>query len=335
MTSTNANGTKTKQVALVGAGGIGSRLIQSIVRLAAEHPNTMFELTAVDPSEASLSVAEQRAGEAGGPLNNLSVSFSTSPEALPKTTDLLIISTPSGPRLKALEGALKHTTAKKIFLEKFLFPKIADYAVATELLGDTPCVVHTPRTAWPGYLDLINRNPSSSLVMRAGASSWALSSNAIHFFSVFERLAGAPIVNISGEALDDKPIENKRAGYLDVTGTLRVTAENGARLDLYSLRTGSLPLHVDLAMPTARYSINELGQKMTSSEEKNNWEWTPEPFKILRASEMEHELAAFMNTGTCNLPTYADMIQPHIESIKVFNHVFFGEGHDEKACPIT
>lgn len=60
-----------------------------------------------------------------------------------------------------------------------------------------------------------------------------------------------------------------------------------------------------------------------------------EPFGMLRASEMQDTFSALSQTGTCRLPTLADLTAPHIALIRHFNTIFFGPGHDDQACPVT
>jgi hypothetical protein len=332
--------TDARHVLLVGTGGIGSRLLQSLMTLSADAlAGRRLEVICVDPSETALSLARHRVGELSAITPGIDVRYEVRlPRNLPREPELVIVATPSAVRFGVVMDLLSRMQPRNLVLEKFLFTQHGAYREVESRLeqGGIRTWVHAPRTVWPGYLDLVGRLQATEPVsMRVSGSNWALASNAIHFVPAFQLLCGEDIVDVSGAGLDPDPIENKRQGYKEVSGRLVLQGSRGSRLELVSLASGLLPLQVTIETPKARFLIEEAGERMRVQEAASSWAWSELPFRMLRASQMQEPLARILNEGRSSLPTYASMVEPHLALMRVFNTVFFGPGHETADCPVT
>lgn len=318
------------EVVLVGCGNIGTRLLQSLLTSVPD-----AHVLCIDPSEDARALAVQRASEVGHEAS-VDVAAEIQEGAAP---DLAIVATTSAPRRSIVETLAARLSPKLYLLEKFLFPKIEDYAAVEALMAKSGAraYVHTPRPVWPGYVRLagiLAADNDSCRQMRVSGQQWNMASNAIHFVPAFEALARAPIVAWDASGLDADPVPNKRDGYLEVTGTLKGMTRDGAELILHSAAGEAPPLSVSLSTQAREVSINEAGGTMTLRSKADGSE-VSEPFGMLRASEMQETFSALSKTGSCSLPALADLAAPHIALIRHFNAVFFGPGQDDKACPVT
>ena len=141
----------TKQIAIIGAGQLGSRHLQGLAKLQLE-----CEITVIDPMSASLAVARQRFDEM--PVNPAmrGVRYQTEIGDLPLDLDLVIIATTADIRLAVMESLLAHSKVRCLLLEKVLFQDLADYPEAQALLAahQVRTWVNCPRRVFPIYQEV-------------------------------------------------------------------------------------------------------------------------------------------------------------------------------------
>ena len=115
------------QIAIIGAGQLGSRHLQALARLTTE-----CEITVIDPSLESLAVAKQRFEEM--PVNKAVcvVGYGTSVDELPVELDYVVVATGADVRLKVLQSLLARSTVRYMLLEKVLFQRLGDYEVTNQ-----------------------------------------------------------------------------------------------------------------------------------------------------------------------------------------------------------
>ena len=320
-----------KRITLIGCGNIGTRLLQSIVTMPEGEP---LELTCIDPSEDQLDLAENRIKETadGDMPPHIDLMLSTDFTSMKPGEDLAIIATASRPRADLTLRLLGAAAPRRLLLEKFLFTKRSDYAkVATALAAaGVETFVHTPRPTWPGYQSLSSRLERSRPVrMTVSGSNWALASNAVHFIAAFQALSGEPNGAFDASGLDAEPVENKRAGYMDVTGTLSFRTSGGSELVMTSLKTGSDPIVVHVDAAGQRFEIHENARQIRPGDAP------AETFNIRFASQMQPVLQALIQGASHDLPSYQALAPIHVDLIEIFNAVVFGAGSADRACPVT
>lgn len=326
------------RIAIIGCGNIGSRLLQSVVKMSGLRPAEKLDIECVDPSADACDLAKARAAEAGADAETVNLLTSTDLDSLNGPYDLAILATTSRHRRSAFERLMARAAPRMVLFEKFLFPDQAAYPAVQGILRDraVPAWVNCPRPEWPGWRCLKAELPSSRRIeFRVTGSNWALASNAIHFITLFSFLSGESVVRYDATGLDREVRTNKREGYLEVTGSLRGEGEKGSTFELVSLPDGELDIVVDVLSRSGRYRVLEGERAMTRQSEQSAWMRSDSGFETLYASEMEEVFDRLLNAQAVNLPTYEASIGPHLALIQIFNKVFFGEGAQSELCPVT
>src|SRR5688500_4752859 len=109
------------QIALIGAGQLGSRHLQALALLGRP-----ARVTVVDPVESSLAAAKERFEQVA--KGDVEAVFTRSFANLPKHVDGAVVATGADRRRKAIEDLLQQSTVGVALLEKVLFQRVEDYA---------------------------------------------------------------------------------------------------------------------------------------------------------------------------------------------------------------
>lgn len=329
-----------KNIVLIGCGNIGTRLLQSLVTLPNFNQDEHVTVMCIDPDATSRERAILRTREAfdGRIPEFVNIETAATFDAPSSEIDLAIVSTTSRPRFDIVKSLLETCAPRRLILEKFLFVQPHAYAEVAALLQkhDVDCWVHAPRPAWPGYVDLKQRLSNSGPIhVRVGGAAWSMASNAIHFIAAFNGLTGERIAQIDASRLDPKPIPNKRETYLEVTGQLYCTGTDNSTLELVCKPEGRSAISVDIMTDTGHYVILESEGRLLANDQKTDWSWREEEFGTLFASQMQGPLSSLFERNECALPSYQDMVDPHLKLIQVLNNVFFPGVSELQDCPVT
>ena len=302
-----------KNIAIVGAGQLGSRHLQALARIEEK-----VVLYIVDPNNQSLQISKERFQEVNEFKKEL-VCLNRVTD-LPKSLEFVVISTNSKQRLAVLKEILTHSEVKYLLLEKFLFPKIEEYEEATKALEKTSTIayVNCARKIWPAYQSLKDVvDISSRMVLKVVGTNWGLASNAIHFLNLFLYLTDETEVTIDTSTLDSKLLENKRAGYVEFTGTLKAITASQHKLILTSNLGENGPTVITINCGTQNIEIHELEQFMYINDEKKD-------FFIHHQSSLTNKVyEQLIATGDCSLVSYKQSVTEHIMLLQEFN-VFLG-----------
>jgi len=123
----------TNTIALIGAGGIGSRHLQSLSLLDGD-----YLIQVVDPSSESIVRAKELlSNESDGRIDN--IKYYSDIESLDCNIDVAIIAVTSAIRRKVTEDLLSKIDVANIIFEKVLFNKIEDYFFIQNLLQKKEC----------------------------------------------------------------------------------------------------------------------------------------------------------------------------------------------------
>lgn len=304
-----------KKVAIIGAGQLGSRHLQAL----ALH-NSELNIYVVDPSEKSLNRSKERFLEIDD-YHNKQLSFIQSIEELPTVLDFVIIATNSLQRLSALKELLQNSKVQYLLLEKFLFPKMEEYEEAQKLIEEkqVKAYVNCARRMWPSYQDFKNSLlPKTNIKLSVTGSNWNLASNAIHFLDLFFYLTKDATMMIDTSKLDDKIIENKRPGYIELTGTVTGQTTSGNKLELSSVVSDEVTIEMTIKIDDRHYVIREGAQEIQSND-------IIEEFAIFHQSELTHKvLEQLLETDTCDLVTFERSVQDHLLLLNAFNKFLNG-----------
>jgi len=315
-------------IVISGCGNIGSRLLQSVSNIDDADIGTL-DIYGVDPFQSSLDLSTERFHQENKGGHKLHMS--TKASDLPSEADLLIVSVDAANRLAALKAVLEHCKPKAIILEKILFNKFEDFETVQAILDDlgVPCWVNCSRNIWPGYQNLkATLGGKAVKSYTVSGSDWGLGCNAIHFIAALEFLADEAVTDLAMDTDTAAIRESKRAGYKEVTGTLRGTMASGGTISLSSLAKEGKPISVTIEAGDNRYIIAE-GKTISL----NDGEETP--FPMLYTSQLTGPLVEILKHGRSDLPTYIDSVHQHRVMFKALNDIFYGAGNSEVQCPVT
>jgi hypothetical protein len=299
------------QIALIGAGQLGSRHLQGLALLA-----RAARVTVVDPTEGSLATAKERFAQVK--QDKVEAVFTQKFTDLPSELEGAVVATGADVRRKAIDALLQQSKVRVALLEKVLFQKIEDYAAVGALLekSGTRAWVNCAQRLWPFFRDLRPRTYGKSKVrVTVSGAQWGLGCNAIHNLDLLPFLTGDGRCRLE-TALDAGTIPSKRPGFIEFTGTLSAFGERGNSVIQTSDRAGDAPFEIAVETP-------ELRQAWRIADGA--------PFQ----SQLTHAvLLEMIEHGTSVLPAFAESAELHVQML----HAFLGHlGLDKpnQICAIT
>jgi len=323
-------------ILLIGAGQIGSRHLQSLALL-----DIPLRIDVVDLSETSRNVAQARFEEIKNSNQQASLHYFESIALVENNTyDVALITTDSKPRRAILEELLPKVKIKYLVLEKFLFPRVEDYAVIGDLIDKhgIKAYVNTARRLYKHYQDISNFFVNEAHIhFRVSGSDWGLGCNGIHFVDLFAMLSGSENLQLSTQQVDNTILDSKRRGYIEFTGTLTGVDDRNNSIEITSYYGGTTPVQVEISSKSHRVVVNEKTCEMLISSESTGWATQMSSFKPQFQSELTHIVVKdLIEKGTCQLPTYTESAHLHLVFLNAFLE-FINRHSEEKTniCPIT
>ena len=316
------------QVAIIGAGQLGSRHLQGM-KVAA----SPLSITVMDSNEESLNVAKERY-DFVPPIGEKNVNYVNCIDKLPAELDLVIISTGSKPRAAIIQSLLNHATVKYLVLEKVLFPSLTDYDTVSQLIKDkgVRCWVNCPRRMFGMYKQIKETiDTTKTVYMTKADEDWGLCCNAIHMIDIFLYLTEETTYSIETRFLNDEVEDSKRGGYIEMTGTLKVTTPKGNELTLLSAKDFKGEKTFMIQNNQDMYVISEGGGNWSLN--GNTYHYSM-PYQSQLSGLLADEL---LITGGCSLTPYelsASYHKPFIEAMLAKYNDIMGTP-DNKILPIT
>jgi predicted dehydrogenase len=304
--------TTVYQVAIIGAGQLGRRHLQGLVK--AHHALCVH---VVDPSEASRrAVTDYTASAEAGTLPPIQVHAAL--EHLPAALDLAIVATTASQRLDVIEQLARLSAVRHLVLEKFLFNDSAHYARAEQVLAEqgVRAWVNCPRRHFGVYRELRERLKQDRLLQfTVDGGDWGLCCNSVHFVDLLQFLTGEPGLRHLTTRFDDGVLPSKREGYVELTG--QVQGEIGtAQFTLRSIRGSSKPITLTLHCEHSTVLVSEGAGTL--------WRIGHGPvetasFGLPYQSEMTGTIAdQLLSTGACDLTPYAESAAAHLPLLHAF-----------------
>lgn len=315
-------------IAIIGAGQLGSRHLQGLKK--AQVPMNIYVL---DASKEALAICEQRYNEI--PENKFvkQILFTTQWESLPHNIDIAIVATGSKPRCAIIHELVENHLCNQLILEKFLFPKMSQYDEISNLFrqNKVQAWVNCSRRYFDGYHNLkqllINDGPIH-LVMEG--KNWGLCCNSIHFIDLFAYLSGAKQINFDCSGIDPEIYESKRSGYIEMTGTIKGTADNGSTLQISSYAEYNGNVSMTVKSQHHDVEIFEGQNKMVIDGVEHEMNMT---FQSNLTGKYIEEL---LSTKTLPLATYDESANLHIQILPHFQEIYNKTtGTQSDLCPIT
>jgi predicted dehydrogenase len=248
-----------KNIAIIGAGQLGSRHLQALAKIAIP-----AELEVVDPSPESLKIAEERFKEIPSNPKVTNIRYANSINDLHSDIDFCIVATNSDVRAQVTEELLSKKAVQYLILEKVLFQTEGDYEIIGKLI-ETHKVktwVNCTRRMWPVYKEIRDNLMDCRLLeINISGSNWGLASNSIHMIDLIAYLTGISEYDIRGDLIDSDVVENKRKGFIEVTGRLEGSFKNGPNFSISSYKHGRVPSVIQLMSKKSIYFISEYSRK--------------------------------------------------------------------------
>lgn len=334
---------------MIGCGNIGSRLLQSLVRMRPAEPGGVVSVHVCEPSASARELAASRGKEvmpdatSGG--GTVGLQFYADMQELETSlggdiaADLVIVATTSSVRFKLASEAIERFRPKRLVFEKFLFPRRSEYALMQRTLDDRQIEawVHCSRNEAPGYhaiRQLLSRRTGPAH-MEVSGGRFALASNAIHFLSLYNHLTGARASSADFSALKEEDSGNRREGYCELAGRLCVNYSDGGTLTITDPGTEALPIAISISTPELTVKVDEKGGVFRHKPGEADENWQESEMKMVLASGLTHVFESIVRGGGSTLPAFGQSAEDHLILIKAFNLVLAPSDPDRDYCPIT
>lgn len=318
----------TTNIAIIGAGQLGSRHLQGLKK--AHIPMNIYVL---DASTESLGICEQRYEEI--PENDLigKIAFTTQWDEIPAPIDIAIVATGSKPRCAIIHELVEKHQCRMLILEKFLFPKMSDYDDITNLFQNNKvrAWVNCSRRYFACYQKLrdilVDDGPLTFILE---GKNWGLCCNSIHQIDLFAYLSGAKQITFDCSGIDPTLYESKRAGYIEMTGTIKGVADNGSNLQISSFAEFD---------GVGKLSIKSLHHGVEIFEGLNKMiiDGAEEPMNMSYQSDLTGKYVEdLLSRHSLPLASYEESASLHQQILPHFLHIYNQlKGIDSDLCPIT
>jgi hypothetical protein len=322
-----------KYIAVIGAGQLGSRHLQGLVKYSGQ-----LEIYVLDLSIDSLKVAEDRENEI---THNHEVIYTQSWEALPNFFDMVIVATNANIRESLIRKLLEHHKVSFLILEKVLFQELGAYHRVDDLLVQHNVItyVNHPRRMFESYNNLkLKIDTNSQSVFSVVGGNWGIGCNALHLLDLFVYLSGKKLQDINVDSIEDDLLESPRKGFVEFTGTLTGHLSDGSFFSITSLKGESTPISVTIFNKEQRFVIQEGGTPQIYEFLKTNlFSCNNDTFKIQYQSELSTNIASgLLENDFCLLPTYDEARHTHelflAKMLKKYNKI---TGLQATILPIT
>mgnify|MGYP000158850161 CR=1 FL=1 len=227
---------------IIGAGQLGSRHLQALIRV-----DYLQKIFVLDPSKSSLDIAKKRAAEI---ITDTEIVYVDDWEKIPLILDLVIVATNADVRFEICNHLFGCFDVKYAILEKVLFQDISSFEKIEELIVEKKIKVwvNHPRREWIVYRDL----KESFLIddrlisFEFFGSNWGLASNSLHLIDLCSYLSSSEVSEIDSEFVDNVLLESKRSGFIEFSGIISGTLNNGVDFFLNAFKSEKIECIFDI-----------------------------------------------------------------------------------------
>lgn len=322
-------------VALIGAGNIGSRHLQSLASLGSD-----WEIAVVDPNPKAISVADARYLEVAE--NNAPIpAYHSTLDGLPESIDVCIIATSASGRLDLVRDILARSKCRYMILEKIVFQSEEDFVAAENLfrMHEVQVWVNCPRRQWPLFKTLKDAlKGSEQIECHFSRSRFALTCNAVHLIDAFQYITGEAEIEIDASGLSDPIMDNKRVGYVEFTGTLKITNARNDTLTLIGYATDeAVPPIMTVMSDKHRWLFKQMDGTVGAASSSSDWEWVNETVSVPPQSQLTGQVVRdLMAAGACELTSLEESKKAHVPMLNAFlDRIEAATGERPKRCNIT
>jgi len=308
--------TQTKQIALIGAGQIGSRHLQALAKI-----NVPAQIYVIDPSTESLETAQSRAEEISPNQNITQIQYLNSLNEVPQKIDLCIIATSANIRLSIIKELFAKNPPPYLILEKVLFQNTEDFLEAQKIFKQhqTKVWVNCPLRLNQFYRDLKKRFnlTNKPIHYQYKGGEWiGLACNSIHYLDHITFLTDSSIETVECDEIDKEIHQSKRAGFIEMTGTLKAKLKNGSDIKITSIKDSEQKSSINITSSEFELTIDELsGEGTLTNTQTQTSEKITAPIEY--QSNLTHKICEdIFKTDTCKLTPYTESMETHLPFIK-------------------
>ena len=324
-------------IAIIGAGQIGSRHLQSLALI-----NQPVCIEVVDINAECLDIARERFEQVEGTGMVLSVQYFNNLDDLSNEIELVIVATSAKVRKKVVLELLQKKKVHFIILEKVVFQSPQDFIDIDKVFNEKgiKAWVNCPRRMWPFYQQLKSKLKNVKRVdyFASGANSrLGLGCNGIHFMDLYAFLTDQVDINLHIDRLDSEIFDSKRPGFIEVTGTIYGRSADGGDVSISAYANNDAPIMITIQSDTLRCIIREEESKAWISEKDNNWQWRDMEYAMPYQSQLTHLVAQdIFARNNCKLTSYQESWKLHDSFLKaLILHLSKSRKEEIEFCPIT
>jgi hypothetical protein len=325
--------TTAYKILLIGAGQIGSRHLQGLMK-----SGFPVSIGVVEPDAGNRETAALRARQTGIGKNIIDLKFWNSIEEISfKQTDIAIIATGADVRDKVIRALFKMTTVSSLILEKVVFQSLDVFNEQSAFLKSqgTKTLVNCPRRIYPFYDNIRKQiSPADRISISVTGSKWGLGCNSLHFIDLLCYLTSDDSCEVDYTKLDPVIHESKRAGFSEFTGRIGFSNERGS-LHLDSFDGHFSPVLIEIITPVRRWIIDESNSKVIYYGPGGREELSDQKFPF--QSELTGIVCdGILSSGECGLTSIDESFNQHRALLPLFlDHIEKIKGIKPYRCPIT
>ena len=318
------------KVLIIGAGQLGARHLQGVLK--SKHS---LKITVFDTSIMSLKNAQNRQREVVAGNVDSTVSYTMT---MPIHDDfyLAIIATTAEVRAAVTLELLHKNKIKHIIFEKVLFQKLSDYGTVQTKLNEhqTQGWVNCPRRIHPTYQKIKEMILGEEYVdIEVVGGGWGLACNSVHFMDLYAYLTKVTDFELSVSGLDRNVLQSKRNGFYETNGKLHGKTTKG-EFRFTCEEKPTVSFSINIKTPNYTIDINEIEGFCCYRRDDNAVDIE---HKTLFQSQLSClNVDELILSETSSLTSFEEACFIHIPMIEAMQtHFELSLGRSLNACPIT
>ena len=322
-----------KKICLIGCGNIGSRHLQSLVKLPFP-----IDIKIIEPFSESQELGKERLSEIRYDKELHNISWMKSIDELNDKPDLTIIATSAVGRVNLICKLLEMGHSR-FLVEKVVCQSDNEYERLVKKFREFGAKgwVNTNRRYFESYKKLKKIFSDSEIIHISVSSSnvSALATSLIHYLDMFSFFTDDFNVNLNGDFLLNQLFPNKRGkDFVEFAGTVIGSIKNGSTFSMTSLPATKLPYVINIIGKDKHIMIDETNERITNLLNPIDKEIS---FMYEHVSGLTNKITEdILSKDNCNLTTIQESQIHHKEIFRIFNqHIKKLTNKEQKLCPIT
>lgn len=324
-----------KSIVLMGAGQLGSRHLQALVKL-----RQPYRIVIVDPSDEAIKVAKQRCEEIEMAAKH-EISYCDSLLNCGfYAFNYAILSTNAKYRFHAFLQLMEYTTVEYIIFEKVLFQSLNEYKNTAIILAErnVKAWVNCPLRVYPFYQDIKFKYFKKGLPYQYAysAGEWSgLACNSIHYLDHLNFFSQSFPDWIDFTELDKDLLHSKRKGFIEFTGKIISKFRDGSQCVIDVKKGSEATSFITISQAETKLVVEELTgsyEIIVSDKIIEQGKFPP----IYQSNLTNQYIRDLEDSGACQLTPYSDSMKLHLPFIKgLLTHYESSSQMKSEYLPIT